>query len=230
MNPITDKIAMLLSTDWFFGKWHLWGLQSAEDVRRSMQQRCRSIVLDLLAGESDYWEVSFTEERLRRTFDDFFVAATESKMLGKDIDFLRQVASETVLESQEMSDISLLEILTQMLVSDLDSASKSGMPRELISKIAMFFEDLSVSGVISECENPKSDWDKKIRDATADMPTRLGDFLLAVREQRHHFIQFWERLVATTSREERNQLRIWYNNAAFDLFGSQVDLPTNLID
>lgn len=228
MNATIDKIVMLLSTDWFFGKWHLWGLQSPESVRRSMQQRCRSVVLDLLAGESNYWEISFSEDRLRRTFDDFLVAAAESNLLEKDIDFLRQVASETVLESQIMEDISLLEILTQMLVSD--SSSQSAMSKELISKITMLFEDTSVSGVIAECENPKSDWDKKIRDATADLPARLGDFLLAVREQRHHFIRFWERLVATTSKEERNQLRAWYHNTSLELFGSHMELPANLLN
>ncbi len=225
MKSTIDDIAMLLSTDWFFKRWGLWDLKSNNLANKSMQQMCRSIVLDLLDGESNYREVSHTEIRVRRTYEKFFIATSDCKLLESDVEFLRQVANETSDESKDLEFVTYLEILTQMIISDQESSVGSGISASLISKIAPFFEDDLSDEIIVLCENPRTEWDRKISKATSDLPARLGDFALSVRKQRIHFAQFWSKIRAVTTMEERKLICNWYEELGLQIIGIDISLP-----
>jgi hypothetical protein len=227
MNPEIDKLVMLLSTDWFLEQWTLLCMKSDLPTRLAMMKKCRTIVEQLLGGASNYWEVSFEDTRLFKTYESFFAAATESKLHVSDIDFLRKIADQNQSEIEEGNNIFLLASLTQLLISDAGREVIKDVPVMTVETITPIFEvsNLSRSDIVPLCLNSNTDWDKKIRNMTPDLPDMLGDFLLSIYKQMHHFIQFWGRVVENTSLDERSQLIEWYRDTAGELMGRSLEIP-----
>lgn len=227
MIPITDQLAMLLSTDWFLGQRTLLCPKSDESAQVVMQQKCRAIVEYLLDGASDYWQVSFKDARLRDTSDSFFTAAVESGLHDADIELLRVIANQSDSTEKEADNISLLGNLTQLLISESSSEVIIDIPEELIARIAPFFlaNNVSRSVLVSLCLGSTSVWDRNIREKTTDIPDMLGDFLLTLYKQTYHFVEFWRKVVENTSSDERTQLLEWYRRAANELTMRHLEFP-----
>lgn len=227
MNPVIDKLVMLLSSDWFLGQWTLLCMKSDLPARLAMMQKCRAIVAQILGGALNYWEVSFEDTRLLKTYESFFAAATECKLHISDIDFLRKIADQDQLGIEEGNHISMLASLTQLLISDSSKEVRKDISVETVETIAPIFAtlDVSRSDIVPLCLNSNTDWDKKIRNLTPDLPDLLGDFLLGVYEQMHHFIQFWALVVENISPDARAQLIEWYCDTALELIGRDLEIP-----
>lgn len=227
MNQIIDQLAMLLSTDWFLGQWIIFGMKSDMPARETMKEKCRTIVLQLFDGESDYWLVSFEDTRIRSTYDSFFSAAIESKLHISDIEFLREIADQTQIEMKEASNISLLKSLTQLLVSEPSPEVVKNLSSEVVAEIASAFVAASVNEMdfVAPCLNSNTDWDKKIREMTSGLPEYLADFASDVCERTQYFVQFWRQLNEKFSSKERAQLLEWYSDTAFELTKRNLEFP-----
>jgi hypothetical protein len=227
MKPEIDKLVMLLSTDWFLEQWTLLCMKSDLPTRLVMMKKCRTIVEQVLGGALNYWEVSFEDTRLLKTYGSFFAAATECKLHVSDINFLRKIADQNQSEIEEGNNISILASLTQLLISDTSNEVIKGVSVKTVETIAPIFgvSNLSRSDIVALCLNSNTDWDKKIRNMTPDLPDMLGDFLLSVYKQMHHFVQFWGRVVENTSLDERAQLIEWYRDTAVKLMCRSLEIP-----
>jgi len=83
MTNSIDQLVILLSADWFLPKWHLLGLHSTPQAIAAFQRRCRALTLEFSDGEVDYWLVSFEEERIAQTRDNFYAAAAGFLMTSR---------------------------------------------------------------------------------------------------------------------------------------------------
>src|SRR5687767_515870 len=137
MSNRIDQISMLLSTDWFAGKWHLLGIQSDLLRCQKMQQSCRGIVDEIFGDERDYWQVSFDGARIERTRKRFFDAADECCVDAQDIERFKRILEDS---DWEMKEASLLENLTRLLNSHLDDETLGNLPRSLAQKLAAMRE------------------------------------------------------------------------------------------
>lgn len=202
-------------------------MQSEIPTREALKEKCRHIVDRLFNGESDYWGVSFQDERILDTYNRFFSAAAECKLNVSDIYFLRQIADQTEVEMTEADNVSLLNSLTQLLVSDSSPEVVKNLSPELVATVVSVFTGSGMNEVdfVSLCLNSTTDWDRKIRDMTSGLPDYLATFAKAIYGQRHHFIQFWGMLVENTSLDERAQLIRWYRGTAFELTGRALETP-----
>jgi hypothetical protein len=227
MTQIIDQLAMLLSTDWFAGKWCQFGMKSNSQIREAMKKKCRAIVSQLLDGESDYWSISFDDGRIRRTYDSFFSAATDSKLDASDIEFLRQIADQTPVEIKESETIALLNSLTELLVADSSPEVAKNLSEDTITIVISIYTATSMIDIdfVALCVNSNTDWDMKLREMTSGLPEYLADFATDICEQRSHFVQFWAQLVENISENELKNLRQWYSNTALELTQRNLEFP-----
>lgn len=227
MTQIIDQLAMLLSTDWFTEKWHLFGMRSDLPTRQAMKQKCRTIVSKLFDGESDYWLISFDDARIQSTYTDFFSVATDCKLHAADVEFLRQIADQTPAEIKEFESTALLNSLTELLVSDSSPDVAMNLSDGVIATVTSTYAATSLIDVdfVALSLNSNKDWDIKIRNMTSGLPEYLADFATDICEQRHHFVQFWARLVEKLSEDERKELLQWYEDAALELTKRGLEFP-----
>lgn len=228
MTQIIDQLAMLLSTDWFAEKWYLFGMRSDLPAREAMRQKCRAIVSQLFDGEIDYWLISFDDTRIRSTYTSFFAAAIDSGLHASDVEFLRQIADQTPAEVKESENTALLKSLTDLLVSDSSPDVAKNLTGKVIATVISTYAATSVIDVdfVARCLNSNTDWDIKLRNMTSGLPEYLADFATDICEQRHHFVQFWARLVERISENERKGLLQWYENTALELTKRSLEFPS----
>ena len=226
MNPIADKIAMLLSTDWFLDQWNEMGMISDSNARIAMQAKCREIVEQIFEGATDYWQVSFEDVRIRSTQSLLLAATRECKLEACDVELLMRIVNQTPAEVDEANSISLLESLTQLLLSG-GGDEEAALPGGLVVSIEKSFSypTMERADIVVRCLNSDTDWDKKIRGLTPDLPDLLGDFFLSLYKQMHHFRQYWVAVVEKISTEERLLLLEWYRVAALKLTGRDLHMP-----
>jgi hypothetical protein len=231
MNKNIDQLAMLLSTDWFLNFWPSLGLQSPLASRLKMKDRCRDIVVDFFAGESDYWLVSFDDSRIRSTYDSFFAAAAAVKLIGRDVEFLRRIANQTATDLADAEQNELLESLTQLLVSDRDPDVIKHLPLHLIETVSLIYLDIKNANVdfVSFSMRSGTKWDQQIRNMTSGLPEYLADFASSLTSQTMSFPKFWGALTNNIASQSELQLLIrWYEETAMELVNRQLEL-THLV-
>jgi len=59
-----------MSSDWFREYWHTIEVYVDRDKKDCVQRGCRSIVGQFMAATSRYWDISFSLERVRRSFSE----------------------------------------------------------------------------------------------------------------------------------------------------------------
>jgi hypothetical protein len=70
-----DKVAMLLSTDWFQPYWPAIDLNATLESIACIQKGCRGIVNRIVGEAEEYWLISFAEERVRATREAVLMSA-----------------------------------------------------------------------------------------------------------------------------------------------------------
>ena len=68
-----------------------------------------------------------------------------------------------------------------------------------------------------------------MRDLTPDMPDLLGDFLISIYKETHHFFRFWSWVAENVSLDERVKLLEWYCKTAFELMGRRLEIQKWLV-
>lgn len=220
MNNRIDQLSMLLSTDWFSDKWALLGIQSDRLRCQNMQRECRQIVADLFGGEQDYWLVSFESDRIKSTCEKFFSAAKESSLEAQDIKRFKCILEDS--ESQ-MSETSLLENLTHLLISNPDAETLRGLPLALVEKLIAIWAKLEVPLDLKSALNASTtEWDIDIQKRTPGLPEYLGDFAVGLCSRLSFIEQFWAQVMKEVLEEEKNELLTWYRQMAQELAGRQI--------
>ena len=69
---IIDNLVMLFSTDWFFEFIPLVFPRISNEAKDAIQSASRIAVRDFMGKIDVYWNISFSDERIRKTVSLFF--------------------------------------------------------------------------------------------------------------------------------------------------------------
>jgi hypothetical protein len=222
-----DKIIMLLSTDWFFDQWLVVGLDIDEEIRRTIQVGCRRIVIEMIGTARDYWHASFSEERVSNTrmMFDKLLAQSEAKFTAiSSINALIAPANNQTVDSG--TQWALLH-LTELIISGSSEANNVELEPRLKRNLSVMWREWE--WVETDCEgasvNSASEWDKKVRDLTPDLPSRLCDYLSQEIIGSRKFEIFWAFIQTTLTATQRKELFESYRFLAELLGMGEISIP-----
>lgn len=227
MSKSIDQLVMLLSSDWFLPKWHLLGLGAQPEAKAALQKSCRTLTVEFLDGEVDYWMISFDPARIGRTQANFFAAVVRSKLSVSDVEVLQRIANRTEDEENDQRDASLLVSLTLLLTTSGAEVADESLGERVISAVrstSRAFE-LDMASIAPEWLCSNSEWDKQLREMTADLPEYLADFAQDLVTSSNKFLLFWKALMGKVDTDQRASLVAWYKVTALKLVGQHIELP-----
>lgn len=214
-----DKIAMLLSTDWFQPYWQTIGLNTTLESRRCIQQGCRGIVNQMVGDAEEYWLISFAEERVRATREAVLSLAAGCGLDVASAERLMGLCRERPERVARENTASLLCTVTAELITDDGLTSEIKLVLERTGTILQPDKDFKVLSSESQ-----SSWDRRIRDLTPDLPTYLSDWL-SVGVLAESALDY---VLTSLAREQQRLLRKRFRAAAQRITGLEEEqLPDN---
>jgi hypothetical protein len=170
-----DHLVMLLSTDWFLPHWPLIGIDAGSNDS-ALQQRCRSIVRDLIGGASEYYHISFSEERLTATRTALVRAAVDCSLRPAAATQIERICvPKSDRDEQHKAAWVLLDVVGPEMLQDqhLEPALRTAL-----NGAKKWFE-FDAELLEQRCIESRTEWDSYIRDLTPEQPSALFDFVAA---------------------------------------------------
>ena len=202
---------MLLSTDWFFPYWSAIEITAEEETRRFIQQGCRPIVEEFIAGAEHYYLIPFNQERIEATKQQFLDLLSGGSISVEVVaKFQELVSPEYDTESARF----MIAMTTKMLVcghADLpQSKDIPTLSSATIRTLSEWNEGQPPRFEFGEiCLGSKTDWDRYIKGLTPRSPAALESYLqigliseLSFRDLRA--------AIVTLSSAQRAELEVWY--------------------
>lgn len=222
-SPDQDKLVMLLSSDWFLPYWHLIGIRTAEDNKVLVRDGCRTVVRQIIAGASQYWEADFSPERQQRTrslLEDVLGTISDRAVLRRVREILAPSSSDV-----DGGTRWLLVSMTDRLIRDAgDVPPLSRDIKEKLSSEWQSFDQIRQSNFKQLCVSSPSQWDRFLSELTKDLPAMLADYLShLVSESR--FAVLWGIINSKFDGEQRQKLFAWYRSLGESLTGRLLNLP-----
>ena len=217
-----DKVAMLLSADWFFPHWHLIGIFAEDNKRSLLREGCREIVRQIMGTATQYWHTNFSAARVNETR-----AMLEALIKRCD---LEPVSTNriTSLISREDSPVDngtrwLLVMMTEQL---LDKSVPAALDTAITEQLRGGWDELQNLDDIDfqeYCLNSATTWDRYLRDATPDLPGMLADYVSAIASD-SKFDVLWRFINAKLTARQRHELISWYRSTGQSLTGEPLRL------
>jgi hypothetical protein len=225
-----DKIAMLLSTDWFFDHWGTIGLAVPSKERKIIQAGCRDIVKQIMGGVKNYYLTVFSNVRINQTRSLFNTLLGKVK-LGEGV--TKRLNALVSAEEDPRLDDGLRWLLTHITNLFLNESpliqqhKLNPAIRERLQKACDESGLFDPDGVDFEelCLDSTSQWDEYIRSLTPDQPTVLSDYLETDLIRGDRFEIIWSLIHAELSPTQNEELMNWYRSAARSLTGGEVTFP-----
>ena len=174
MNQMFDRYALFISTDFFVDYWHLLASnQFSVDAVSAIQSAGRATVMDLMAGESRYWDVDFSADRHERSFTLFSNAL---RTLRRGDRLLEEVMRRNFCEDKrEQANVAFALGFLHRIIHDRVFCVEAGMQLEDADVAAACFQAgpddaLNFLGLEHEWLASTSKWDVTIRNLTPDLP------------------------------------------------------------
>ena len=225
MTPKLDIIVMLLSSDWFFEKWSLLGLDAELNDRRRLQELCRGIVGQILANAKKYWSADFSDERQSVTSRMFFDSVACRSLGDSFANRIRELASiDGRRESDRTFDL-LFSIITGALIARRPETVPPSVIESVECKWRVLVSD-ELDSLDALAERSQTPWDAHIRGLTPDLPTRLPDWVATTCWQTSDCKKFWNSLTDSLSSADRTTLIEWYAAEAREIAGEEFQPPT----
>ncbi|MBZ5523624.1 MAG: hypothetical protein LAP21_15430 [Acidobacteriia bacterium] len=212
MTNFLDVLIMLLSTDWFTPYWVEIGIRLDEAERSVLRDDCRQVVKQIIGGATEYWLISFSDER-----------RDETRVLFESLAKKTRAEAAIVASMKEWSEMSdedlkagwLFDLLTEDLLSN-DFTYNHAVPhsdiREVMAREREKQHHTDVDfGMLSN--HSKSAWDRYVRQLTPDLPTYLANMLLNFLRARR-FQLLWMSMQHKLNREQIEELASWYRSTA----------------
>jgi hypothetical protein len=221
-----DDLAMLLSTDWFFGAWGMLGLSSTSKDRLAIRAGCRLIVNDVLAECDDYWEADFSPARLEKTAQHLIGLFSSADVDNHDQETIKKLTYGTSSVDGLTPQASLVFNLIWLLISEyrLNEEMRAAVSESAFEHIeaaaisASDSEDLIVRlGSVQSTE-----WDERLKRATTDNPNHLIDVAREMSRQIDAFPKLWNHLRERLSEREFASLCVWLSQSSQLLAGKDV--------
>lgn len=220
-----DYLIMLLSTDWFGSYWSSIGVDVGEDVRAPLRLGCRDIVHQILAGEEDYYLVSFSDQRKTATR-----ATLESLLRNCGApESVHKIASRWAGFTDD--ELTAAWICNDFTADLLSGNSRNGDPKldtRIVAELAASRKNYDIEtyefSQISEASS--STWDAYISGITPEQPTALPDNLASVLRYLR-FEELWKSVKGRLTPAQKDDLVSWYHEIA-KARGRRDIIPTYL--
>jgi hypothetical protein len=227
VNPLVDKLVMLLSTDWFLPYWFVLGIDAQDERRKCVQVGCREIVKQIISGTQEYWLTDFSPERVRKTTETFQSLLQKCRADSMSIGRVRKLTEGSVGPMLEDRVAWLLQSITRRLVDD-SLREYAPLAQSIKERVKQIFEnsqptDSLIINFEELCLSSKSTWDTFVREVTPGLPTYLSDYLALIRIK-NTFEILWMRVNGALSENERDELLSWYNKVSEELTGEPLSL------
>lgn len=225
---MTDKVMMLLSSDWFFPYWGVIGITIDDDKKReSLQHGCRTIVAQFMSRASEYWHISFDPGRVERTRT-MFENLVRTASLPRNINDLILGLGHGHGDTEGTGTDSVMFALTERLrtvTAHADSVYLSAGIREIVEQVAVKY----VTEVNWEqlCLRSATTWDRYLRRITPEQQTYLADILVSELLV-ESFQPFWREVTARLNVKQQEELMNWYRTSAKSIMG--IDLPSHRVN
>ncbi len=164
MGTDADRLAQLLSTDWFLPYWnHIDVLPNPQ-----LQKAMRGVCLDLIGDAAEYYDVSFAPDRRARTTKLFEAALDASSVPADDLVRLRHLAG--LVRETPAGDFMPLHTLLWIIA--LDPALRRPFGDEAFDMLV--FTTDAHTGLVPICETSPTPWDRQTQSWRPEMPEYLG--------------------------------------------------------
>ena len=207
-----DKVAMLLSADWFAPYWSAAGLVVSPEEQSKGQRAARAVVRDLMKGVEVYWSVDFSDRRVSATQKRLFAGLRSS---GIDARVIDQISAVMRKQAENDGSVSTSLWLFGALCDQLCSASVDARLDQNIVRVVRALWRGSKNNSVEriELENAlrasNTSWDRYLCGLTPDLPTYLSDSASALFVNRERFQRFWASLYWMVPQRERRALLCW---------------------
>lgn len=223
-----DDLIMLLSTDWFSPYWLMLGIQMEGETRLCFREGCREIVKQILSGAREYYDRSYSEERLAHTRSMLEFLLQKCQADPATIDKISALARDEENRITDQPTAWLALVITQQLLQNSMGESPS-LDSDLKQAVSTTWETLNRSEFPEPdfeqvCLGSKSEWDVFTRSRTPDEPAMLSDFMSSLASE-EKFEQFWTAVRAKLSLGERRELLNWYRKVGESMTGEPLRLP-----
>jgi hypothetical protein len=145
----------------------------AGDERGCLQQGCRELVKQLIAGASDYYLISFSEDRVAATREAVQALARRCGFTSQASQRINELCSARVKRHEKQATAWTFTIVSDELQHDqqLDAATREVLLRAH-ERFAVDSETLK-----QRCAESPTAWDVYTRQLTPDIPHTLSDFV-----------------------------------------------------
>src|SRR6267142_2288428 len=163
-----DKIAMLLSSDWFAPHWVSIGLGMKQRQTECLQAGCRGIVEQFMSGAREYWHISFAPERVGKT-GAMLGGLVKSCCVPQDMTDLVVGLVSSIGEQNERqnADFAMFALTERLRTNMADPVSEQLdiKIRETVTQIADKYDESAINWE-QLCLNSTTAWDRYLRDIT----------------------------------------------------------------
>jgi hypothetical protein len=226
MSNKVDRLVMLLSSDWFLSHWSLIGLSIEEKSKNIIYNGCRILTKEFVGKANKYWLVSFSEDRVKETKENFIRLLESSAIKKHDYDLLMFYVEESLLKEDNDSINSMLSTINDHFI-DTDEFNQVFEGQEnlriMISNNWMTLGE-NDNGINTSFEISKSSWDSYLKSLTADIPTYLIDYLSIEILSANKFKIFWLTLKNNLKENEVDFIKSAYKKMADEFMGREITL------
>lgn len=221
-----DKLAMLLSTDWFFPWWPSIGLLISYDDKKVAQNKCRDEVKVFTRNFDNYWIISFDDVRIEHTSRHIIDTIKEYVYPGFMLFDLVNNGGTKIEPNSQKIPLDLIGIMTELLVSDRNSI-EFDLPEDVCSIVTYCWkkseeEDIDYSAL---CRSGRGEWDQIISNLTPDLPCMTADFVSIDIDSHNRIARFCGLINSKLTGQSMHLLTDWYENFARELTGSAMTAP-----
>lgn len=221
-----DKLAMLLSTDWFFPWWASIGLRIPRHEKHRIQHECREEVKAIVSSADTYWLASFEIARVERTM--VRISGLLIRSVSKNSALSRKFVDLENFANGQSSEIypDLIEVMMDLLISG-DLSSDSHMDVNVSEHIINIWKEVGKNNIdySKYCEESRGEWDIIISSLTPDLPCMTADFVSLELESRDRVANFWSYISSSLDAAAVISVIRWYEDVANDLTGARKLVP-----
>ncbi|MGA0602433.1 hypothetical protein ACO2Q3_17120 [Caulobacter sp. KR2-114] len=221
MAAVADRIAMLLSADWF-----------AEAARRNfpileglegLREECRSIVKGFMRGEEVYWCVDFSKERVFSTVN-MLSSAIDRNVSGGYIDFVAKDIIEYDINPSSFGGAvpQYTDFCRSVMSGNIEYPANESRSK-LVSEI---FNEMIVDVDFDLLrQNSGSPWDSWLVSLTSDIPSYLSDFMSESVVGRIELFLVWSFIRERYDAQFLSEFTSWVSAEMSRLCGREVSPP-----
>ena len=171
-DTTADKLAMLLSTDWFTPYWSVIRIDAKDRV--CFQKGCRDIVKVLIGRAKNYYLISFADERISATRDAMKALGAICNLSDQAAATLQAICAPRVERDEKQTTAWMLTTVTwDALTEDIELAPAV---REVLLRSRKFFAADS-EALAESCKTSQTEWDLYVQQLTPELPCSLSDFV-----------------------------------------------------